>query len=65
MSLDLARLLELNRKVDGETAKLFARFVMRAIESGDANTYVKERLRRVLSEDDTEVVDSNVGPKAE
>lgn len=60
--IDFSKLIELNQRVDGETAKLLMKFVGKALQSGDINEFVKRALQRAMSED-IEVVDPSEGPR--
>lgn len=53
----LTKMLEGLGKIDPETRMLFARFVVRASKSGDANRFIKLHLQRILSEAESEAVD--------
>lgn len=43
-------------KFDGDTKMLLLRVLVRAGQSGNANEYLKERLQRILDEDDRPIV---------
>jgi hypothetical protein len=50
MSLNLAHLIQLQSKIDSETAKLLGKFLAEALKAPDTNTFVKQSLRAALVE---------------
>ena len=60
--MDLAKMFELKQKLDGETAKLWVEFVLRAMRETDPNRYVKRALKLALELPENEVVSAAEGP---
>jgi len=52
MANPILALMDFVKNLDADTMSLLTRFAIRATKSGDANAFVKQRLRRMLSEDD-------------
>ena len=50
MAVDFAKLIELNQKIDAETALLLTRFVVRALQAPNTNEYLKAKLKQALDE---------------
>lgn len=58
MAFDFMKILPLVERLQDDTSRLFTKFVVRALNSGDPNEFVKTALRKVL--DEPEVVKPKV-----
>lgn len=52
MANPLLAFIDFAKNLDADTMSLLTRFAIRATKSGNANEFVKSRLRRLLDEDD-------------
>jgi len=48
MSLDLKTLLELKSKINKETGMLLGQYVLKALESGDPNKFIRDTLAKYV-----------------
>jgi hypothetical protein len=52
----IVNLMKLNELIDDETKQLFTQFCVSALNSDNANEFIRNSLRRALSEDEPEPV---------